>query len=173
MTDSSEVIPIELLRRIEDASRRVVTLGCARGRTVSTAESCTAGMVASSIADIPGASAVLRGGAVTYCNEIKHEVLGVSEQTLAAHTAVSEATAREMASGSKALFGSDVAVSLTGYAGPGGGTKTEPAGTVYIATCDSAGLLCERHVFSGSRNEVRAQAAARALELVADRLAAL
>ena len=159
-----------LFELLEAAAAHVVALGRERGLTVSTAESCTAGMVASSIADIAGASAVLRGGAVTYCDEIKHRVLGVSRDTLAAHTAVSEPTAREMADGSRRLFDASVAVSLTGYAGPGGGTAAEPAGSVYIATSDDDAVLCERHVFSGSRNEVRAKAALRALEMVADRL---
>ena len=101
--------------------------------TVSTAESLTAGMIASTIADIPGASAVLRGGAVTYCDEIKHRVLGVEQETLDRFSAVSHQTAREMAAGSLELYQSDIAVSATGYAGPGGGTEQDPAGTFYIA----------------------------------------
>lgn len=159
----------ELAERLGEAAARVVALGCERGLTMATAESCTAGMVAAAVGGVPGASAVLRGGAVTYCNEIKHEVLGVSQDTLDTYTAVSEPTAREMASGSQRLFGASVAVSLTGYAGPGGGTETEPAGSVYIATCDDDAVLCERHEFSGARNEVRAKAAIRALEMVAAR----
>lgn len=162
-----------LREHLDEVAARVVTLGCERGFTVSTAESCTAGMVASALGDIPGASAVLRGGAVTYCNEIKHAVLGVSCDTLDAYTAVSEPTAREMAAGSKRLFDASVAVSLTGYAGPGGGTAEEPAGSVYIATCDDDAVLCERHVFCGDRNEVRAKAALRALEMLAERLSVL
>lgn len=159
----------ELVEHLGRAAARVVAIGCERGLTMATAESCTAGMVAASVGGVPGASAVLRGGAVTYCNEIKHEVLGVSDSTLDAYTAVSEPTAREMASGAQRLFGASVAVSLTGYAGPGGGTDDEPAGSVYIATCDDDAVICERHVFAGSRNEVRAKAAVRALEMVAER----
>ena len=174
MVSGFDEISAEGLKELLDAAAaRVVALGCEHDVTVSTAESCTAGMVASSLGDIPGASAVLRGGAVTYCNEIKHEVLGVSQQTLDAYTAVSEPTAREMAAGSKRIFGASVAVSLTGYAGPDGGTPEEPAGSVYIATCDDDAVLCERHVFSGGRNEVRAKAALRALEMIADRLSVL
>ncbi len=89
-------------------------------------------MIASTIADIPGASAVLRGGAVTYCDEIKHRVLGVEQETLDRYTAVSHQTAREMASSSLELYQRDIAVSATGYAGPGGGTEDDPAGTFYI-----------------------------------------
>ena len=103
-----------------DLARALVEGACAAGLTVATAESCTAGMVASLIADVPGASEVLRGGAVTYCDEIKHRVLGVSSETLERYTAVSPQTAREMALGARSLFSTDMAVSLTGYAGPAG-----------------------------------------------------
>lgn len=151
---------------MESIAQSIVDTGLERGFTLSTAESCTAGMVASLVADIPGASSVLRGGAVTYCNEIKHKVLGVSQETLDTYTAVSEQTACEMAAGSRGLFDSTVAVSLTGYAGPGGGTDTDPAGTVYIGISSRRGTYAERFVFNGSRNEVRSQAATKALELV-------
>lgn len=163
----------DLEEKLESLAAEIVRVAGERGLTVSTAESCTAGMVASAIADIPGASAVLRGGAVTYCDEIKHHVLGVSEETLAAHTAVSYETAREMASGSRSLFSADVAVSLTGYAGPGGGTPEDPAGTVYIGTCDNLLTESTRFTFEGTRNEVRVKAAVKALELVLSRLAVL
>lgn len=158
------------MSRLEEAARSVVAQAAKRGLTVSTAESCTAGMVASALADIPGASAVLRGGAVTYCDEIKHRVLGVASETLADYTAVSEQTAREMAEGSVALFEADLAVSLTGYAGPGGGTPDDPCGTVYFATHDRLGTSCVRCSFTGSRNEIRVQAAQKALELLSSRL---
>lgn len=117
----------------EELAADIVERASVRGVTVSTAESLTAGMIASTIADIPGASAVLRGGAVTYCDEIKHRVLGVEQETLDRHTAVSYQTVREMASGSLELYQSDIAVSATGYAGPGGGTEDDPAGTFISA----------------------------------------
>ncbi|WP_085830412.1 CinA family protein [Collinsella vaginalis] len=154
-----------------DLARALVEGACAAGLTVATAESCTAGMVASLIADVPGASEVLRGGAVTYCDEIKHRVLGVSSETLERYTAVSPQTAREMALGARSLFSTDMAVSLTGYAGPGGGTPEDPAGTVYIGLADAHGVTVERGSFAGGRNEVRRAAAARALELLIDRVA--
>lgn len=147
-------------------AKKLVTIGVKRGFTVSTAESCTAGMVASLIADIPGASGVLRGGAVTYCDEIKHIVLSVSEETLTRYTAVSYQTAREMAYGSRRLFSSTVAVSLTGYAGPGGGTTEDPPGTVYIGIDSERGNRSFRYSFTGSRNEVRTQAAEEAIKLI-------
>lgn len=118
---------LQIAANNEELARDIVERASARGVTVSTAESLTAGMIASTIADIPGASAVLRGGAVTYCDEIKHRVLGVEQETLDRFSAVSHQTAREMAVGSLDLYQSDVAVSATGYAGPGGGTEQDPA----------------------------------------------
>lgn len=137
-----------------------------RSATVATAESCTAGMIASSIADIPGASSVLRGGMVTYCDEIKRDVLGVPAHTLHEFSAVSEQCACEMAARARDIFCSSVAVSATGYAGPGGGTHSDPAGTVYLGISDDRGTRCVRVELEGSRNEVRLRAAAVALELV-------
>ena len=136
MTDSFE----QISAHNEELARHIVERASARGVTVSTAESLTAGMIASTIADIPGASAVLRGGAVTYCDEIKHRVLGVDQETLDRYTAVSHQTAREMAAGSLELYQSDIAVSATGYAGPGGGTPQKPVGLVYIALSDEENI---------------------------------
>lgn len=151
---------------VTDIARQVVEEASARRVTVSFAESLTAGMVASTVADIPGASAVLRGGAVTYCDEIKHKVLGVSLDTLARHSAVSAECAREMAAGARALFDTDFAISLTGYAGPDGGTPDHPAGTVFIGCASSEAIESHEFHFAGSRNEVRAQACARALSML-------
>lgn len=159
--------------QLEQNACKLVTCASQRGVTVSTAESCTAGMVASAIADIPGASEVLRGGAVTYCNDIKLKVLGVSRDTLDVHTAVSTETACEMAQGARELFETDVAVSLTGYAGPGGGTPEDPAGTVYIGVASARGVWARRMQYEGSRNEVRVQAALSALEFLDEAVANL
>lgn len=151
-------------------AERVVKFGAACGRTVSTAESCTAGMVASEIASVSGASDVLRGGAVTYVNEIKERVLGVQHITLERWSAVSYQTAYEMALGSRQLFGSDVAVSVTGYAGPTGGTEQDPVGTVYFGCADASGCTMYRRSISGDRTQVRRAAAWFALELLASSL---
>ena len=165
MTESFSLI----VAHNEELARDIVERASALGVTVSTAESLTAGLIASTIADIPGASAVLRGGAVTYCDEIKHSVLGVSQDTLDRYTAVSFQTAREMASGSLRLFQSDIAVSATGYAGPGGGTDEDPAGTFYIGwACrmfdgDVPVADSMRCNFEGDRSYVRACAVAEAL----------
>lgn len=150
-----------------DAARELVARAGEAGITVATAESCTAGLIAARIADVPGASAVLNGGAVTYTEAIKERVLGVSAETLATHTAVSAPCAREMALGARRVFAADLAVSATGYAGPGGGTDEEPVGTVYLGLAAASGVRAVRCRFEGGRAAVRAQAAARALELLA------
>ena len=165
MTESFEQITADN----EELARDIVERASVRGATVSTAESLTAGMIASTIADIPGASAVLRGGAVTYCDEIKHRVLGVEQETLDRYTAVSYQTAREMAAGSLELYQSDIAVSATGYAGPGGGTEDDPAGTFYIGwayrSADGGAPVVDsiRCHYEGDRSCVRAYAVAEAL----------
>ena len=169
MTDSFE----QISAHNEELARHIVERASARGVTVSTAESLTAGMIASTIADIPGASAVLRGGAVTYCDEIKHRVLGVDQETLDRYTAVSHQTAREMAAGSLELYQSDIAVSATGYAGPGGGTEDDPAGTFYIGWAYRAAdgevpvVDSVRCHYEGDRSCVRAHAVAEALGRIA------
>lgn len=155
--------------RLECAARELVDRVRGIGLTLATAESCTAGLVAARIADIPGASDVLRGGAVTYCDAVKRRVLGVSEDTLRLHSAVSDPCAREMAVGARVLFEAEMAVSLTGYAGPGGGTLDDPAGTVYIGLADERGVTCARCSFEGSRNDVRAHAALFALQMLLKR----
>lgn len=155
--------------RLECAAHELVDRARGIGLTLATAESCTAGLVAARIADIPGASDVLRGGAVTYCDAVKRRVLGVSEDTLRLHSAVSDPCAREMAVGARVLFEADMAVSLTGYAGPGGGTLDDPAGTVYIGLADERGATCARCSFEGSRNDVRAHAALFALQMLLKR----
>lgn len=177
MTESFE----QIAAHNEELARDIVERASVRGVTVSTAESLTAGMVASTIADIPGASAVLRGGAVTYCDEIKHRVLGVEQETLDRYTAVSYQTAREMAAGSLELYQSDIAVSATGYAGPGGGTEDDPAGTFYIGwayrtdigwayrTANGGVPVVDsiRCHYEGDRSCVRAHAVAEALGRIA------
>lgn len=131
--------------------------------TVTTAESLTAGMVSSFIASVPGASEVLMGGAVTYTNDIKVAVLGVDSRTIHQVTEVSSEVACQMAQGAARLFSSNLAVSLTGYAGPGGGTEQNPVGTVFIGLMAEDKVSARRFVFQGNRQEVRVQAAEQAL----------
>lgn len=157
-------------KRLSNDASEVVFAFSRLGLTLSCAESLTGGMVSSAIAGIPGASSVLRGGAVTYVNEVKERVLGVSADSIERYTEVSHQVAREMAKGARELFASDVAVSLTGYAGPGGGTELDPVGTVYLGIADAFGVDSRRCTFEGDRSSVRMQAAAEALELCLTRV---
>jgi nicotinamide-nucleotide amidase len=149
----------------------VVEALAAKKLTLSTAESCTGGLVAKRVTDVPGASAVFLGGVVSYANEVKQNVLGVPAETLAAHGAVSPETAEAMARGVCRLTGSDVGVSLTGIAGPGGGTAEKPVGLVYIGLCVRGGTRVSE-LRAGSvnrgRDDIRSLAATRALKLVFD-----
>ena len=144
----------------------------AKGLTVGTAESCTAGMISARIADIPGSSDVLLGGIVSYSNDVKRKLLGVREETLRLHGAVSEECASEMASGARRALGCDIAVSVTGVAGPGGGTPEKPVGTVCfgISTADGVRTKTERFGESGSRNGVRTLTVAAALGMIEDEI---
>lgn len=138
-----------------------------RGWTVCAAESCTGGLILTWLTDIPGSSAYVLGGVVAYANSAKLALLGVSEETLIAHGAVSEAVAAGMAVGARRAFGADVAVSVTGIAGPGGGTLEKPVGLTYIGLAAPDGRVrVERHVWPGDRAEVRRISAMRALEMI-------
>jgi len=139
-----------------------------RGLRMSAAESCTGGMLGAEITSIPGASDVFLGSAVTYSNGSKTSVLGVKESTLTAHGAVSIETAREMARGSVKAYGSDVAVSITGIAGPGGGTAGKPVGTVCMAVSDGEREVATRFAFDGDREAVRDQSVREACRLLVD-----
>jgi nicotinamide-nucleotide amidase len=134
--------------------------------TVATAESCTGGLIASRLTDISGSSAYVEGGVVSYSNAVKERLLNVSQQTLIDHGAVSEPTAREMALGARALFGVDYAVSVTGIAGPGGGTPEKPVGLTYIGVAWPGGVEVERHVWSGSRTGNKQSSADAAFRLL-------
>lgn len=118
----------------------------ARGLTLALAESCTGGHIADRITDVPGASAVLLAGHVTYSNAAKMSALGVRAETLAAHGAVSEAVALEMAEGARRAAGADLALAVTGIAGPGGGSDAKPVGTVFIALATGAGTEVRQHL---------------------------
>lgn len=131
----------------------------ARGETVSFAESCTGGLMASRLVGVPGASEVLGEAHVTYSDAAKRRVLGVQAETLAAHTAVSAQCAKEMAEGARRVSGADWAVSTTGYAGPDGGADGTPVGTVYIAVAGKDGTTVEERHFRGQRAFIRTLAA--------------
>lgn len=134
-----------------------------RKMTVSAAESCTGGLIGKLLTDLPGSSAYFKGSAVTYWNEAKEQVLSVKSDTLDRYTAVSAETALEMAEGSRALYHSDIAVSTTGYAGPGPGERGESPGLVYIGISGQQGSYVHEEHFLGSRQSVRYGAADKAL----------
>jgi nicotinamide-nucleotide amidase len=149
-----------------DQAREVLAALQARGVTLATAESCTGGLIAAALTSIAGSSAVVMAGFVTYSNAAKMRMVGVREDTLAAHGAVSEAVAREMAEGALREAQVDLALSCTGIAGPGGATAGKPVGLVFIGCARrGGGCVVERHVFPGGRDAVREATVAAALRL--------
>ncbi|MCD7826716.1 MAG: CinA family protein [Clostridiaceae bacterium] len=139
---------------------------CGRQYHISTAESCTAGLVAAGIVNVPGASDVFEEGYITYSDRVKKKLLGVSGETLERYTAVSSQTAREMAAGAAKAAETEVAVSVTGYAGPDDGADGTAAGTVYVGVYFQGWTETKKFLFSGGRQQVREQAAAGAVRYV-------
>ena len=158
---------------INRLAREVVEGARRRGWTVTAAESCTGGLVSAALTDVPGASEVLERSVVTYSNGAKTTLLGVPGEVLAAHGAVSAATAEAMAAGARAAADADLAVAVTGIAGPGGGSAEKPVGLVWFGVADRQGVTTHESRFGDpGREAVRAAAVTRALELLARRLAA-
>lgn len=161
---------------IAELSTALVASLIEAGKTVTTAESCTGGWIAKAITDVPGSSAVIGFGIVSYSNEAKVSLLGVRNSTLEANGAVSEAVVMEMAAGALQLSGADIAVSVSGIAGPDGGSKEKPVGTVWFgwARRDGASMLTESdsQLFAGDREAVRAQTVIHALRGLAERISA-
>ncbi|MGD8998109.1 MAG: CinA family protein [Anaerolineae bacterium] len=150
----------------EDLEITVGRLLREQGLTLATAESCTGGLVSHRITNVPGSSDYYRGSITAYADDVKATLLGVRRETLAEHGAVSEQAAREMARGVREALGTDVAVSVTGIAGPGGGTAEKPVGLVYIALTATDGEWAERHVWAGDRRDSKARSADAALDLL-------
>ena len=136
------------------------------GKTLVTAESCTGGGIGAALTEVSGSSAVFKGGVICYCNEVKRSVLGVPEELLHTLGAVSAPVAKAMARGVRLLLGADVAVSVTGLAGPGGDEYGNPVGTVYIGYDSAQISLVKEFHFSGTREEVRVQAIQAALQII-------
>ena len=148
----TQILPSELL----DDAKTLIERCRDAGLKIATVESCTGGLLAGALTSIPGSSEVLERGFVTYSNEAKSELVGVPDALIAAHDAVSEEVARAMAEGGIARSRADIAVAVTGVAGPGGGTAAKPVGLVYIAAAREGGET--RHlarVFSGDRDDIR------------------
>ena len=154
----------------EEMETVVVRLLTERKKTLAMAESCTGGCIAHRVTNVPGASAVFLGGFVTYSNESKQKFLGVRAETLAAHGAVSEAVAREMAEGARLQLGADFAIGITGIAGPGGGTKEKPVGTVFLGLAGEFGTVVERKFNPYERGTFKEVTAWQALEMLRVRL---
>jgi nicotinamide-nucleotide amidase len=183
--------PVDRLDRAEAEARRcfpdqlvnsdgrsleqtVVDLLAERGLWLSTAESCTGGLVACRITDVPGSSRVFRQGYVSYANEAKTRLLGVPEALLAEHGAVSEPVARAMAEGCLAGSGTDHAVAVTGIAGPDGGSAGKPVGTVFLASAVRGGeTVVQRHLFALDRLSFKERTARMTLELLRRRVLGL
>lgn len=138
--------------------------------TVATAESCTGGGVAAALTSLAGSSDYVMGGIVSYSNAAKASLLGVSQEILDTRGAVSEECARAMAEGALRAFGTDVAVSTTGIAGPSGGTARKPVGLVYVAVADHEGAIAAEHRFAGDRTAVTTAATQAALAMLLERI---
>ncbi len=155
-----------------DADLAELVLEAARGRgvTLATAESCTGGLVGARLTEIPGSSDVYVGGVVAYANELKAGLLGIDPALVAAHGAVSEPVALAMARGAAERLGADAAVSVTGIAGPGGGTEAKPVGTIWYGVAHGGKVAAHLMLLPGSRHDIRARAAQAALHLLLRRL---
>ena len=141
------------------------------GKTLVTAESLTGGGIGAAITAVSGASAVYKGGVISYTNAVKNRILGVSAETLETFGAVSRPVARQMAQGARRLLEADIAVSVTGLAGPGGDEYGNPVGTVFIGYADEHTTVVKHCLFSGTRQEIREQTMEAALKLILEQQA--
>ena len=164
MSHPSEALPLEA---------EIGECLLARKLTVSVAESCTGGLIAHRLTNVPGSSTYFVGGVVAYAYEVKERILGVSHHTLYDYGAVSEQTAREMAHGVRRTLGTDIGVSVTGIAGPGGGLPGKPVGLTWIALSARDADQAREFTWSGDRAANKAQSAEAALRLLLDYLAGL
>lgn len=143
----------------------------AAGTRIATVESCTGGLIGHALTEIPGSSAYYVGGYVTYADASKRAMVGVPADVLAAHGAVSAQTAVAMATGGRERTGADIAVAVTGIAGPDGGSEAKPVGLTYVAVADATGSEVRRFLWAGSRTDNKRASALAALELVLARMA--
>lgn len=160
----------DILALIDKLKQRLITVLTKKNITVSTAESCTGGMIGACLTSIPGISEYYGYGFVTYSNDAKQKLIGVSCETLKQYGAVSAETALEMAEGALNVSGSDIAVSVTGIAGPGGGTKEKPVGLVYVGFASKDKRYFKKLNLSGTREEVRLKTVANVMEIIIKQL---
>jgi len=147
-------------------AEKLVELYKSCGKSCATAESCTGGGIGAAITSVAGSSEVFLGGIISYANAVKRDVLGVASETLETVGAVSSETAAQMAEGARRLTKADVAVAVTGIAGPGGGTPEKPVGLVWFGLATAAGTRTEKAIFPGGREEVRAATVTHALGML-------
>lgn len=166
--DFEAALPGRIYGRDEETLEGVVgSLLKSRGKTLALAESCTGGLLGQRITSVAGSSDYFRGGVVAYANDVKESLLGVRADSLARHGAVSEEVAREMAEGARRRLGADLALAVTGVAGPGGGTEEKPVGTVWLALASDGGAVRTRGLrLPGGREHVRGWSAAAGLEML-------
>jgi len=156
-------LPADLLNLAKD----VLATAKAKEKRIVTAESCTGGLICGCLTAMAGSSEVVEGGYITYSNESKTRLLGVPRDAIADHGAVSDIVASAMAEGALAQSEADIAISVTGIAGPGGGTKQKPVGLVYMALAQTGtDALVKRYIFAGTRTDIRRAAVGAALELL-------
>jgi len=153
-------------RKMITTAEKLVKALIDKKATCATAESCTGGGVGYAITGVAGSSAVFMGGIISYDNSVKRDVLGVPEGVLATKGAVSSECAAAMAEGARRRLGTDIAVSITGIAGPGGGSAEKPVGLVWFGLASKTGTTTEKQVFSGDREAVRTAAIGHALGLL-------
>ncbi len=151
---------------MEELAEKIAPLLKKKHLKIATAESCTGGLIGHTITGVPGSSEYYEGGIISYSNEMKMRFLGVREQTLKEHGAVSEQTAREMSEGVRKATGADIGISTTGIAGPGGGTEEKPVGLVYISLATEGETKVEKHIFHGNREENKEHTCRAALSLL-------
>jgi nicotinamide-nucleotide amidase len=171
VTDAAKIVRDRLGARVfgeqdDEMEAVIVRLLAERKQTLAVAESCTGGCIAHRVTNVPGASAVFAGGFVTYSNEAKQKLLGVRAETLKEDGAVSEAVAREMAEGARGELAADYALSVTGIAGPTGGTKQKPVGTVFIGLAAPEGITVEKGFNPYDRETFKWMTAQQALDLL-------
>ncbi|NLG10848.1 MAG: CinA family protein [Coriobacteriaceae bacterium] len=160
---------IALTDDLRQLAAQVVMVAGSRGISLGTAESCTGGLVAAAITSVTGASSVFKGAIVSYANEVKSRQLAVHELTLKEYGAVSEQTAREMACGALRALDVDMAVSVTGIAGPSGGSEDKPVGTVWFCVADDQEAVTRLEHFDGDREAIRLSATQAALRMLLER----
>lgn len=153
---------------IATLAQKLISVMSAKNITISLAESCTGGLIAASVTDIPGASEIFLGSAVTYSNEAKRDLLGVEPRILSDFGAVSFQCAEKMAEGARHIFGSDISLSVTGIAGPEGGSAEKPVGTVWFGVSSDLGTSTFKEQFKGGRSQVRSEAVKIALLLLSE-----